>query len=94
MKDSVTVNNSAPVDARVGKPDNPNRDVDAYVRAARAEGLAIRNVTETHIHADFASVSRELAKSPERASISPPKGGPDWQYPWGCSPPPVSSRSS
>ena len=59
---------------------DPNRDVDAYVRAARAEGLAIRHVTETHIHADFASGSRELAKITQARLHLSAEGGPDWQY--------------
>ncbi|HEU4997291.1 MAG TPA: MBL fold metallo-hydrolase, partial [Gemmatimonadaceae bacterium] len=39
-----------------------NRDVEQYVRAAASEGLRITHVTETHIHADFVSGSRELAE--------------------------------
>ena len=38
-----------------------NRDVARYVRAAADEGLRVTHVTETHIHADFVSGSRELA---------------------------------
>jgi hydroxyacylglutathione hydrolase len=38
------------------------RDVDRYVRYARAEGLRIVAVVETHIHADFAAGSKELAE--------------------------------
>ena len=38
-----------------------NRDVEPYVRAAEHEGLRIVAVTETHIHADYLSGSRELA---------------------------------
>ncbi len=40
---------------------DPNRDVETYVSAAEAEGMTIRYVSETHIHADFLSGSRELA---------------------------------
>jgi hydroxyacylglutathione hydrolase len=40
---------------------DPNRDVEQYIRAAAAESVAITHVTETHIHADFVSGSRELA---------------------------------
>ena len=40
---------------------DPNRDADQYVQAAEAEGVRIKHITETHIHADFLSGSRELA---------------------------------
>ena len=38
---------------------DPNRDVDQYLDAARAENARVTHVTETHIHADFLSGSRE-----------------------------------
>ncbi len=59
---------------------DPNRDVQAYVRAAEAEDLAIRHVTETHIHADFASGSRELAAVTGATLHLSAEGGPEWQY--------------
>jgi len=40
---------------------DPRRDVDEYVDEARARGLKIRYVIETHLHADFVSGHRELA---------------------------------
>ena len=40
---------------------DPNRDSAQYVRAAEAENVKITHVTETHIHADFVSGTRELA---------------------------------
>lgn len=40
---------------------DPRRDIDAYVDAARAQGLTIRYAIETHIHADFVSGAHELA---------------------------------
>jgi glyoxylase-like metal-dependent hydrolase (beta-lactamase superfamily II)/rhodanese-related sulfurtransferase len=40
---------------------DPRRDVDVYIEAARAAGLTIRHVIETHLHADFISGHRELA---------------------------------
>lgn len=40
---------------------DPRRDVDVYVEAARAGGLRIRYSIETHVHADFACGSTELA---------------------------------
>jgi glyoxylase-like metal-dependent hydrolase (beta-lactamase superfamily II)/rhodanese-related sulfurtransferase len=41
---------------------DPRRDVDEYIDDARAQGLAIRYVVETHLHADFVSGHRELAE--------------------------------
>lgn len=40
---------------------DPARDIAPYLALASAEGLRITHVTETHIHADFVSGSRELA---------------------------------
>ena len=37
------------------------RDVDRYVQYAKTQGLKIVAVVETHIHADFAAGSLELA---------------------------------
>ncbi|HJQ10443.1 MAG TPA: MBL fold metallo-hydrolase [Gemmatimonadaceae bacterium] len=42
---------------------DPNADTGMYTRAAGADRLRITNVTETHIHADFLSGARELAKT-------------------------------
>lgn len=41
---------------------DPRRDVDVYLRFAQERGLAISHVLETHIHADYASGARELAR--------------------------------
>lgn len=41
---------------------DPQRDVDQYVEAAEAEGLKIKYIVETHLHADFVSGHRELAE--------------------------------
>jgi hydroxyacylglutathione hydrolase len=40
---------------------DPQRDVDQYIDEAAAEGLKIKYVIETHLHADFVSGHRELA---------------------------------
>ena len=40
---------------------DPQRDVDIYVEAAEKQGLTIRHIFETHLHADFVSGHRELA---------------------------------
>src|SRR5918911_4588837 len=40
---------------------DPQRDVEQYVAEADAQGLKIKYVIETHLHADFVSGHRELA---------------------------------
>src|SRR5262245_24725375 len=65
---------------------DPNRYVKRYLDAARAEGLRIVAVTETHIHADFVSGSRELARCTGAALCVSAEGGPDWQYAFGSEP--------
>jgi hydroxyacylglutathione hydrolase len=40
---------------------DPRRDVDVYLDAARADGLRITHVVETHLHNDYVSGGRELA---------------------------------
>lgn len=57
-----------------------NRDVDQYIVAAAVEGLRLTYVTETHIHADFVSGSRELADRTGAQLLLSAEGGPDWQY--------------
>ncbi len=41
---------------------DPQRDVEIYLEAARKNGLAIRHIFETHLHADFVSGHKELAQ--------------------------------
>ncbi|MFA7337190.1 MAG: MBL fold metallo-hydrolase [Candidatus Obscuribacterales bacterium] len=41
---------------------DPQRDVDQYIEEARKEGLSIKYIIETHLHADFVSGHRELAE--------------------------------
>ena len=57
-----------------------NRDVAQYLVAAEAERLHITHVTETHIHADFVSGSRELARRAGARLLLSAEGGHDWQY--------------
>jgi hydroxyacylglutathione hydrolase len=59
---------------------DPNRDVDQYVQAAQAEGARITHVTETHIHADFVSGTRELAARTGATMHLSDEGGADWRY--------------
>ncbi len=40
---------------------DPQRDVDIYLKAAEEQGLQIRHIFETHLHADFVSGHKELA---------------------------------
>lgn len=59
---------------------DPRRDVDVYLRLAEKHGLRIAHVTETHIHADYLSGTRELAaRTGARMHVSD-EGGPDWTY--------------
>lgn len=59
---------------------DPNRLVDQYLAAAEADGVRITHVTETHIHADYLSGTRELAaRSGARMYLSA-CGTPEWQY--------------
>lgn len=57
-----------------------NRDVEQYIRAAADEGLEITQVTETHIHADFVSGSRELAARAGARLLLSDEGDADWKY--------------
>ena len=57
-----------------------NRDVEPYVRAAEREGLRIVAVTETHIHADYLSGSRELAARTGAKLHLSDCGPADWKY--------------
>jgi glyoxylase-like metal-dependent hydrolase (beta-lactamase superfamily II)/rhodanese-related sulfurtransferase len=42
---------------------DPQRDVDAYIAEAAANGLQIKYVIETHLHADFVSGHQEIAET-------------------------------
>ena len=57
-----------------------NRDVDQYLRMAEAEGVEITHITETHIHADFVSGSRELASRTGAKLYLSDEGDEDWKY--------------
>ncbi|MBX3150218.1 MBL fold metallo-hydrolase [Candidatus Obscuribacterales bacterium] len=41
---------------------DPQRDVDQYLETAEKEGLKIKYIIETHVHADFVGGHRELAE--------------------------------
>ncbi|MBI4543672.1 MAG: MBL fold metallo-hydrolase [Gemmatimonadetes bacterium] len=59
---------------------DPNRVLEQYLEAARREGLRITHVTETHIHADYVSGSRELAHRTGARLLLSAEGGDDWSY--------------
>ena len=59
---------------------DPARDIRPYLQAAEQEGLRISHVTETHIHADFVSGSRELAARTGAMILLSEMGDADWQY--------------
>ncbi|MGY2744067.1 MBL fold metallo-hydrolase [Arthrobacter sp. UYCu723] len=56
------------------------RDVAVYRALAAANGMKIVAVTETHIHADYLSGTRELAAATGATVYVSGEGGPDWQY--------------
>ncbi|MFO7631991.1 MAG: MBL fold metallo-hydrolase [Caldilinea sp.] len=59
---------------------DPARNVMPYLRAAEKEGLRITHVTETHIHADFVSGSRELAAATGATIYLSDMGDANWKY--------------
>lgn len=65
---------------------DPNRDVDQYIEAASKHGLKIVAVTETHIHADYLSGSRELALKTGAKLYLSDEGDADWRYEFSAEP--------
>lgn len=61
---------------------DPERDVDRYIDLAKANGLRIVAVAETHIHADFLSGARELAERLGAHVYVSGLGAPDWNSRW------------
>ncbi len=59
---------------------DPRRDIAVYRSLAAANGMKIVAVTETHIHADFLSGTRELAAATGATAYVSGEGGDDWQY--------------
>ena len=66
--------------ARAAVVIDANRDIDQYIRAAEAEGVRITHVTETHIHADYVSGSRELAQRTGATLLLSDEGDAMWKY--------------
>ena len=56
------------------------RDIEVYRRLAKANGMQIVAVAETHIHADYLSGTRELAATTGAQIYVSGEGGDDWQY--------------
>lgn len=59
---------------------DPRRDIAVYQSLAAKNGMKIVAVTETHIHADFLSGTRELAAATGATAYVSGEGGADWQY--------------
>lgn len=59
---------------------DPSRSIDQYLEAATRDAMRIVGVTETHIHADFVSGSRELADRVGAKLYLSDEGTVDWKY--------------
>ncbi|HIY64705.1 MAG TPA: MBL fold metallo-hydrolase [Candidatus Agrococcus pullicola] len=59
---------------------DPRRDLDVYLDVAEKNEMRIVAVTETHIHADYLSGTRELAARTGAQMYVSDEGGPDWTY--------------
>jgi len=59
---------------------DPGRNIDQYLDAAARDNVRIIAVTETHIHADFVSGSRELSRKTGAKLYLSAEGGEEWQY--------------
>lgn len=59
---------------------DPARNIKPYHDTARKEGLTITAATETHIHADFLSGARQLAKESGATLYLSDEGDESWKY--------------
>jgi hydroxyacylglutathione hydrolase len=59
---------------------DPWRDIQVYLNEAARHNMKIVAVTETHVHADFLSGSRELAVATGATLYLSDEGGVDWSY--------------
>lgn len=59
---------------------DPARNIEEVVQAAKKEGLHISAATETHIHADFVSGSRQLAEQYGVKLYLSDEGDENWKY--------------
>ena len=62
---------------------DPRRDARVYLDKAENEDMEILAVTETHIHADFLSGSRELAEAAGAKLYLSDEGDEGWKYGFG-----------
>jgi hydroxyacylglutathione hydrolase len=59
---------------------DPGRDVQVFIDEAARRALRIVAVTETHVHADYLSGSRELAHATGATLYLSDEGDADWKY--------------
>lgn len=59
---------------------DPRRDIQVYLEEARKNGMKIAAVAETHIHADYLSGARELAKATGARLYLSDEGDENWKY--------------
>ena len=59
---------------------DPRRDIDTYLDFAESHDLRIVAATETHIHADYLSGTRELGAATGATVYLSGEGGTDWTY--------------
>ena len=71
---------------------DPARNVQEYISAAQKEGLRITHITETHIHADFVSGSRELAHQTGGTMYLSDMGDENWKYGYADAPNVITVR--
>ena len=54
---------------------DPQRDVERFLEAAHAQGIRVRYVLETHVHNDYVSGGRELARRAQAELVLPAGAG-------------------
>ena len=59
---------------------DPRRDIQVYLDEAQKNGMKIVAVAETHIHADYLSGARELAKATGAKLYLSDEGDENWKY--------------
>lgn len=59
---------------------DPRRDIEVYLEEARRNGMQIVAVSETHIHADYLSGARELARATGARLYLTDEDDLNWKY--------------